>query len=62
MTMRTHEIEVHAGSGNVYADLGFPHAAAMLRKAKLDARGRKVPEKSHASKKRLSAFALNRLK
>lgn len=35
MTMRAREIEMHAGSGNVYADLGYPNAAAMLRKAKL---------------------------
>jgi predicted XRE-type DNA-binding protein len=112
MTMRTREIQVHAGSGNVYADLGFPNAAAMLRKAKLvweisktmrrkrlsRARmagmfgmrpsefsavlrgqfrrfperrliaclerfaGAKVPQSPIASKKRLSAFALNRLK
>jgi len=28
-------IEVHEGSGNVYADLGFPDAEEMLVKAKL---------------------------
>lgn len=28
-------IEVHEGSGNVYADLGFPNAEEMLVKAKL---------------------------
>jgi predicted XRE-type DNA-binding protein len=28
-------VEVHEGSGNVYADLGYPDAGAMLIKAKL---------------------------
>lgn len=28
-------IEIHEGSGNVYADLGFPDADAMLVKAQL---------------------------
>jgi predicted XRE-type DNA-binding protein len=30
-----HGIEIEAGSGNVYADLGFPDADAMLMKAQL---------------------------
>lgn len=31
----TRTIEVHEGSGNVYADLGYPDAEEMLVKAKL---------------------------
>lgn len=31
-------IEIHEGSGNVYADLGFPDADAMLVKAQLAGR------------------------
>ncbi len=29
------DIEIHKGSGNVYADLGYPNAVEMLIKAKL---------------------------
>jgi len=30
-----HEIEVHEGSGNVFADLGLPNAEERLLKAKI---------------------------
>ena len=54
MTMRTHEIEVHAGSGNVYADLGFPNAAAMLRKAKLVCEISKTMRRKRLSQARMA--------
>jgi predicted XRE-type DNA-binding protein len=31
-------VEIHAGSGNVYADLGYPNAGEMLIKARLVAK------------------------
>jgi predicted XRE-type DNA-binding protein len=35
MTRRRTKTTVHAGSRNVYADLGFPNPEAMLRKARI---------------------------
>lgn len=34
MTANKGAMEVHAGSGNEYTDLGFPNAPAMLRRRK----------------------------
>jgi len=33
--MSKRDIEIHEGSGNVYADLGYPDAEEMLSKARL---------------------------
>lgn len=54
MTTHTHEIEVNAGSGNVYADLDFPSAASMLRKAKLVREISKTMRRKRLSRARMA--------
>ncbi len=48
-------IEIHQGSGNVYADLEFPDAEAMQAKAEFVTQLRKVIHSQHWSQKQASA-------